>query len=153
MDAIGIPLLLKGGKPIYDRFALDEFIQRRRISALLPQGTYSLDPSGLIRPECREQDSNRCFRVVYGDSLTVGMASGDLQTADERFRHYGALAENMEGSAVAQACFLFEVPFLEIRGISNNAGVRDKSLWDFDAAIEHSTGVTAQLVQQLASAL
>ncbi len=151
MDVIGIPLLLKDGGPIYDRFSLEESIQRKQLSALLPQGTYSLDSYGLILPG--ERDENHSFRIVYGDSLTVGMASGDPETADKRFLLHGALAESMEGSALAQACFLFEVPFLEIRGISNLAGVRDKSKWDFDAAIDHSTSVTAHLLQQSARAL
>ena len=148
MAVIGIPLLLKGGSPIYNRFSLDEFLQRRRIPTLLPPDTYSLDSSCLIRYDCPEQDTDRCFKIVYGESLTVGMASGDPETADERFRLHGVLAEDMEGSAVAQVCVLFDVPFLEIRGISNIAGVRDKRKWDFDAAIDHSVGVAAHLVNQ-----
>jgi futalosine hydrolase len=148
MGVIGIPLLMKGGSPIYDRFPLDEILQRGQIPSLIPPGTYLLDSSGLIRHEYPEDVADRCFRLAYGESLTVGMASGDPETANERFRLHRALAENMEGSAVAQVCFLFDVPFLEIRGISNIAGVRDKSMWDFDAAFNHSVGVAAHLVQR-----
>ena len=90
------------------------------------------------------------FKVHYGASLTVGMASGDTQTADARFRRHGALAENMEGSAIAQTCLLFDVPFLEFRGISNMAGVRDKAKWDIGAALDHCTAVIKLLLDTTA---
>ncbi len=77
----------------------------------------------------------------------MGMASGDIQTADARFRRFRALAENMEGSAIAQTCLLFNVPFLEFRGISNIAGVRDKAKWDLGAAIEHCLAVIMHLLE------
>ncbi len=75
------------------------------------------------------------------------MVSGDPETAADRFRSYGALAENMEGSAVAQVCLLFDAPFLEWRGISNIAGVRDKDRWDFPKAITHCHAVTRHLLE------
>jgi len=77
------------------------------------------------------------------------MASGDTQTADARFRRHGALAENMEGSAIAQTCLLFDLPFLEFRGISNMAGVRDKTRWDIGSALDHCIAVIKLLLDQL----
>jgi futalosine hydrolase len=74
------------------------------------------------------------------------MTSGDIHTADARFLSFRALAENMEGSAIAQTCLLFDVPFLEFRGISNMAGVRDKTKWDIGAAMEHCLSVIKHLL-------
>ena len=127
-------------KPFYDCFPLDEFLSRRQIRALLPAAVYTprVRPGASRRASPVAADSKEAprFKVQYGPSLTVGMASGDIQTADARFRRHGALAENMEGSAIAQTCLLFDVPFLEFRGISNMAGVRDKAKWDLGAAID-----------------
>jgi futalosine hydrolase len=159
-SSLGIPLVVRNGQPFYDCFPLGDFLSRTQVRALLPPGTYGPDSSGGIRP-CEPRDSQpgdidpagdaakRCgFRVQYGPSLTVGMVSGDVQTADARFRRFGALAENMEGSAIAQTCLLFDVPFLEFRGISNMAGVRDKARWVLDAATEHCTAVIIHLLDK-----
>ncbi|MGA2401063.1 MAG: hypothetical protein ABSG91_05070 [Syntrophobacteraceae bacterium] len=150
-SSLGIPLVLKDGQPFYDCFPLDETLSRRRIRVLLPAAMYSPGPYGSIRPcdPCGVTERRSRFKVQYGPSLTVGMASGDIQTADARFRRFRALAENMEGSAIAQTCVLFDVPFLELRGIGNMAGVRDKAKWDLGAAIEHCLAVIKLLLDKL----
>ena len=155
-SSLEIPLVLKDDQPFYDCFPLDEFLARRQIRALLPAGIFSPDPSGSIRPDDLDDadrnsfgpgfEKKRRFRVQYGPGLTVGMTSGDIHTADARFLSFRALAENMEGSAIAQTCLLFDVPFLEFRGISNMAGVRDKTKWDIGAAMEHCLSVIKHLL-------
>ena len=150
-SSLEIPLVLKDGHPFYDCFPLDETLSRRQIRALVPAAVYSPGPYWSIRPgvPCGDAERHSRFKVRYGPSLTVGMASGDIQTADARFRRFQALAENMEGSAIAQTCVLFDVPFLELRGISNMAGVRDKAKWDLGAAIEHCLAVIKLLLDKL----
>jgi futalosine hydrolase len=69
------------------------------------------------------------------------MASGDFETAAERFQRHGALAENMEGSGIAQACFRFEVPMVECRGISNYAGNRKMNEWKLAEASTHAMSI------------
>ena len=41
----------------------------------------------------------------------------------------------MEGYALALAGQRFKIPVVEIRGISNEAGDRDRSNWDFETAM------------------
>ncbi|MHC1726468.1 MAG: futalosine hydrolase [Syntrophobacteraceae bacterium] len=144
---IEIPLLHRQGVPLYDSFPPDQLLQRVQI--LLPPGAYEIDSSKRLRPGCAAGNRESCFRVEYGPSLTVGMVSGDMETAVERFKHYEAMAENMEGSAIAQTCRLFDVAFLECRGISNIAGIRDKEKWDFDVAVSHSLLIVRYLLDKL----
>ncbi|MCE5336327.1 MAG: hypothetical protein LLG06_17250 [Desulfobacteraceae bacterium] len=148
MSTIGIPLLKKKGFPLFDGFPLEEFLQRRKIATLLPEGRYTAagDGSRTLRPCLPGADGDECFSLRYGSSLTVGMASGDRQTASARFRTHGALAENMEGSAMAQSCALFNVPFLEIRGVSNIAGERERGLWNIPRAVRNSIRVVYHLL-------
>jgi futalosine hydrolase len=150
-STLAIPLILKDGQPFYDCFPLDEFLSRRQIRDLLPAAVYTLGPFWSIQScePCGTSQRGSAFNVHYGPSLTVGMASGDTQTAEARFRRHGALAENMEGSAIAQTCLLFDVPFLEFRGISNMAGVRDKAKWNLDAALDHCIAVIKLLLDKL----
>jgi futalosine hydrolase len=139
---IGIPILVHHGEEIYDCLPLESQPPVCRIREKTPPGFYRLlngqgsedlpvasicsGPGGLGEAEG--------FQLAYGPSLTVGMVSGDAEVASDRFKLYGAFAENMEGSAVAQACFRFGVPMVECRGISNIAGNRCKSDWRFSKA-------------------
>ncbi|NLI82642.1 MAG: hypothetical protein GX443_13280 [Deltaproteobacteria bacterium] len=91
------------------------------------------------------------FQLVYGPSLTVGMTSGDRQTARGRFHRYGAFAENMEGSAVAQTCLLYGVPVVECRGISNMAGDRRKENWKSELAVAHCQGILLRFLETLSA--
>lgn len=72
---------------------------------------------------------------VTGPSLTVAGVSGDEARADHLRRRYQAATENMEGFGLALAARLKGLPFLEIRTVSNQVGARDKSHWDFKAAL------------------
>ncbi len=73
-------------------------------------------------------------KVVCGKSLTVTGASANREHAALREKRFGTLAENMEGYALALAGQRFEIPTAEIRGISNEAGDRNRSNWDFETA-------------------
>lgn len=145
MRAIGIPLVKRDGEPLFDAFPLAEGSWAYdRVLRLTPAGLYSLDDGRLQLVEAGESDTKpkgELFRTVHGPSLTVSLASGDRKTAGKRRQRYGALAENMEGSAIAQTCARYEVPFLECRGMSNMAGCRDKRDWRLELAFERCSAV------------
>ena len=68
--------------------------------------------------------------------LTVAAASNsiaDVQLRVDRFP--GAVAEDMEGFAVAMACQLADKPLTIVRGVSNIAGDRDTSNWEIASAL------------------
>lgn len=70
-----------------------------------------------------------------GRSLTVAGVSGDPERADFLRSRYNAATENMEGFALALAARKHQLPFLEIRTVSNPVGARDKKLWSFSTAL------------------
>jgi len=141
-QTIGIPILDRNGRTYYDRVPVDEGILER-VRRWTPDGGYRLLSSGdLEAVSCREErEAEDAFRLAFGPALTVGMASGDEEIARQRFSLHGALAENMEGSGVAQACFRSSVPLVECRGIANMAGDRRKENWDFSKAMRHCHAV------------
>ncbi|MGC8490307.1 MAG: hypothetical protein ACP5SH_01095 [Syntrophobacteraceae bacterium] len=146
VSGIGIPLVVKEGLAFSDSFPLSEYIVRGRLRSILPEGFYGPGPSGAMPIREGSSPAASGFRVRYGPSLTVGMVSGDAKTASDRFHRFAALAENMEGSAIAQTCLLFDVPFLEFRGVSNVAGERDKAHWDLAAAVSNCLAVANRLL-------
>ena len=164
VSAIGIPLIIDSGEEFFDHLPrrwkrdFEAVIEKtppgeyRQKQGFPPSRAFSLSaedrsdaqnhPISEARSPAeftanpRHQDKD-AFTVIHGPSLTVGMASGDPAVASERYRRFGAYAENMEGSAVAQACLRFQVPAVECRGMSNLAGVRAKETWQMEKSIAH----------------
>ena len=160
-SSIGIPLVTGGGAPYFDSFPVDQHLldwartaappSRYRNRAWKNVAGEGLDALQVEAMELRDDaddtvSSADTFRVLYGPGLTVSLVSGDAAVAQERFERFRALAENMEGSAVAQACLRFAIPVLECRGISNLAGDRDKSHWRLELAVTHSQAVVRHLL-------
>jgi len=149
--AIGIPLFHWDEEPVFETLPIDFSPVLRRVREITPAGRYRLEGGRALKASGEfgtdstgvreEPDGGADFRLHFGPSVTVSLVSGDRQTACDRYRMYGAWAENMEGSAVAQVCCRFRVPFLECRGISNFAGDRRKDRWRLDEALEHLYGV------------
>lgn len=70
------------------------------------------------------------------DSVTVN----EISTNEDRISYYKngleAGIESMEGAALHYVGLLENIPFLQIRAMSNYVGERDKSKWVLDQAIE-----------------
>ncbi|GAB6887718.1 futalosine hydrolase [Desulfothermus okinawensis JCM 13304] len=69
-------------------------------------------------------------------NLTVAGVTGTEPEARAMEKMYGADVENMEGFSVAYVCLIHEVPFIEIRTISNQVGCRDTHKWDIKKALQ-----------------
>jgi futalosine hydrolase len=74
--------------------------------------------------------------VVTGPFITVATVTGSFGRAGDLHRRYGAIVENMEGSGAAHVAALYDIPFLEIRAVSNKVGARDKRKWDLPLSFE-----------------
>lgn len=160
-EGIGIPILVRRGEKFFDRIPLNPEQTAPELCKKTPPGWYRLgrgplpspasmpapgaedlaSPDFDPAPKSGDEELTGAFKLVYGPSLTVGMVSGDFKTARGRFEHYGAFAESMEGSAVAQACFRFSTPMLECRGMSNEVGNRSKEHWELKKAIANCHGI------------
>ncbi|MGB8910458.1 MAG: hypothetical protein WCC84_17070 [Candidatus Cybelea sp.] len=73
------------------------------------------------------------FRVLRG--VTVSRVTSSEATAHRLAGELGAQVESMEGFAALRAAALAGVPAIELRGISNRCGDRERSGWSFSAGI------------------
>jgi futalosine hydrolase len=71
--------------------------------------------------------------LVTGATVSTGAGADSISQAHAL--RSGAQVESMEGAAVAAVCRRFEVPFAQLRAISNRTGDRNHSAWDLDGAI------------------
>ncbi len=99
-----------GSEPIHDRIVLT--------------------PGGVHDPE-RLRDPARTALLLS----TCAASASASQAAVRRERFPEALAEDMEGFAVALACSLAGVPCQIVRGISNVVGDREPAHWRIPAAL------------------
>jgi futalosine hydrolase len=66
--------------------------------------------------------------AIVGDVLTLATVTGTAATAERLAAQFpGAVAEAMEGFGVASAAG--DLPFAELRAISNPVGPRDRAAW------------------------
>lgn len=81
--------------------------------------------------------------------LTACAASATPADVQARRQVYpAAVAEDMEGFAVAFACRLAGVPCQVVRGISNTAGDREQGRWQTQAALEAAGRLAAEVIAE-----
>ncbi|RJQ24069.1 MAG: futalosine hydrolase [Nitrospiraceae bacterium] len=117
MREIGIPVVKVGNRKYFNEFPVDRAFSTKVINALT---------------------GHRSLVTKSGPFVTVSSTSGTSPRAAELGKRFKkAICENMEGAAIAQVCIIYKIPMLEIRGISNIAGVRDKRRWGLKLASEN----------------
>lgn len=104
---IGIPLLQRGEACAFNEFPL----QPERVEG------------------ARSVLAGRGWKVAAGPFVTVSCCSGTGQRGAELAERFGAICESMEGAAYAHVAAHYEVPLLEVRGISNLVEDRDLTRW------------------------
>lgn len=65
---------------------------------------------------------------------TVSTISGTDDIAAAYAERMSPVVESMEGAAVARVCEAFDVPWVQVRSISNRVGERSKGGWDIGRA-------------------
>ncbi|HMR84510.1 MAG TPA: futalosine hydrolase, partial [Niabella sp.] len=63
------------------------------------------------------------------------------------FKEQQLMIESMEGAALHYVALMEKVPFLQIRGLSNYVGERDKSRWQMSEAITNLNGELLRIVR------
>jgi futalosine hydrolase len=89
------------------------------------------------------------FASLHG--ITVSRVTSTEETA-VRLARRGAQVETMEGFAVLRACALAGIPAIEVRGISNRAGSRERSGWNFAAGLSGLAEVAQALFEAVDAA-
>lgn len=84
-----------------------------------------------------------------GRFVTLSTCSGTTERGIELAGRFNAIAENMEGAAVAQLAIAGDIPCMEIRGVSNQVEDRDLSRWNIPLAVETAQRFLLRYLEQL----
>ena len=133
---------------------LGELLLARRVVAAdlgadSPAGFLSVDELGFGTSTV---DGGRVpgLDAVVGTILTVNTATGTDERAAELLARYPqAVGEAMEGYGVAAAAALLDLPFAEVRAVSNVVGKRDRDTWRLDLAFAALTAAARPIAEGL----
>jgi futalosine hydrolase len=133
----------------------DGFLELRRLSLasgwLDGRALHDEIPVGRLSAPLRERiglaAAKGRFAFRTGRLVTVSTGSGTDARAAEMERRWAPLAESMEGAAAALACLSVACRFLEVRGISNIVGNRDRGSWDIPRALENAAEVARIVIE------
>jgi futalosine hydrolase len=106
---------------------------------------------GLVQATREKLEAALSVKVLIGPIATVSTCSGTDALAREVAARTGAIAEAMEGAAVAHALMRLRGSardFLEVRVVSNTTGDRDKQVWDLPGALVTLSRVARALRSQ-----
>lgn len=78
-------------------------------------------------------------------AISVNTVSGCEATISARAKRYKAQLESMEGLAFHYACRQYQIPFLQIRAVSNYVTPRDRSAWQIGTAISNLNGFLQEI--------
>jgi futalosine hydrolase len=70
-------------------------------------------------------------------AITVNKVSDSELQKQQFIQTFNADIESMEGAGLHYVCLQEQIPFLQIRSISNHVGERDKTKWKINQAIEN----------------
>lgn len=100
----------------------------------------------LKNPFIRDNDA-------FGLPLVRSVSNNEISTRKERIellrRKFNAQIESMEGAAFHYVCISENIPFLQIRSISNYVGERNKDKWKMPMALENLNNALVGVLHQL----
>jgi futalosine hydrolase len=82
-------------------------------------------------------------------AVTINEISTDKARIDWYQQNIAPVVESMEGGALHFTCLKEDIPFLQIRAVSNDIGQRDKSKWDIRSAITNLNRELMQILKKL----
>ena len=86
-------------------------------------------------------------------AVTVNKVSDDRLLTRQLEAAFHPHIESMEGAALHYVCLLEQIPFLQIRTISNCVGERNKAKWKLEDAVKNLNSELEQLIVQITSNL
>lgn len=113
---------------------------------LLPANQFPFTNGWLVNPHTELFKTIRLKKVT---GITVNQVTVSKQVIRFYQQRFDPVVESMEGAALHYVCLQENVPFLQVRAVSNYIGVRDKKKWKTKVAVINLSEQLTRLVQEL----
>ena len=110
---------------------------------LVPQDQYPYKKGWLINPNNDVLKKTK-LKIVKGISVN------QISTSEQMIKFYrdmfDPVTESMEGAALHYVCLMQNIPFVQIRSISNYIGERNRKKWDMMDSIANLNDVLIKII-------
>ena len=96
-----------------------------------------------------ENNMEENFELTSINAITVNTVTDKFEQTDIFIKKFDPDLETMEGAAFHYVCINEEVPFLQLRSISNFVGERNKANWKLKESIQNLNRHLSRIVNQL----
>ena len=110
---------------------------------LSDKNNFPFSEKRLINPFLKEYNLIHLKEV---SAITIDEISTDKNRIQQLKNKYNPFLESMEGAPLHYCALQYHIPFLQIRGISNYVGERDKAFWKIKDAIENVCEKSFELI-------
>ena len=108
------------------------------------------DPNAIPYHNGRLENSlENIFNVPTANSITVNTVTDNFSQTTMFTKKYDPDVESMEGAAFHYVCIQENIPFLQLRSVSNFVGERVKTNWKMKESIESLNKSLIKIVEQL----
>ncbi|MQA30349.1 MAG: futalosine hydrolase [Luteitalea sp.] len=101
----------------------------------------------LVNPAPPRSQALEGLPAVSG--ITVNTVHGNERSIALVAERFGPQVESMEGAAFMYACMIHDLPFAQVRAVSNLVEKRNRDAWRMADAIERLGGVTVGVLESL----
>ena len=109
------------------------------------ENEFPFENGWLINPH----KSLNTLKLPLVKAVTVNKVSDSFLQKKQLIETFDADIETMEGAALHYVCLQENIPFIQIRSISNHVGERDKSKWKIKDAVNNLNIETEHLIKEL----
>jgi futalosine hydrolase len=117
---------------------------------ILDANTFPFKNGAMLAPLLPDNMEEALKGCISASAVTVQTVSGLPEKKERLFKDFNPQIESMEGAAFFYVCLLEEIPFVELRSVSNEVGERDRSKWDIPSALSSMKNAISELLQTVA---
>lgn len=89
------------------------------------------------------------LKLPQVSGITVNEISTNTERINQLIKKYNPVTESMEGAALHYVCRQMNIPFLQIRAISNYVGERNKERWLIKQSLENLNQTLLKYIDKL----
>ncbi len=113
---------------------------------LVPHNQHPYKNDWLINP-------HKEILKLAGLKQVKGISVNEISTSKQMIKFYretfNPVTESMEGAALHYVCLMENIPFIQLRSISNYIGERNKKKWDMQDSINNLNNELMRLIKKL----
>lgn len=91
----------------------------------------------------------RAGLLPTANGITVNRVHGSVDTINEVRSQFSPDVESMEGAAVAFVCKQFNIPWVQLRSVSNMVEPRNRAAWNIELALRNLHGVLPEILENI----